>query len=253
MTDEPLALSRTKAAAVLVVGLCAWLSLSQPAAAGPLGSLFGRHPSDGRDIAAPPVARYVTEDGDVFTFDRTQSKALLKFDGSFEVWALQPQPAPRGDTIYKNDLGEPMLRATRLGGLTLFTIESPGGTAVALQGEAPPIRPPAILSPTALFQRLAQASAHASHVMQRLMEFDAPDVTPESAYLIADAAAVTAEAIAGLDRKTREGLKLTRVVFVAGHAPAAKFTDGVLQITVAPSRGVAGRPSSRRIDVVMNR
>ena len=41
MTDEPLALSRTKAAAVLAVGLCAWLSLSQPAAAGPLGSWPG--------------------------------------------------------------------------------------------------------------------------------------------------------------------------------------------------------------------
>jgi HSP20 family molecular chaperone IbpA len=83
--------------------------------------------------------------------------------------------------------------------------------------------------------------------------FDAPDVTPESAYLIADAASVTAEAIAGLDKKTRDGLKLNRVVYLPGHAPAAKFSDGVLQITVAPNRGVAGRPSSRRIDVVMRR
>ena len=69
--------------------------------------LFGQRPSDGRQFPAPPIARYVSEDGDVFTLDRTQPKALLKFDNSYEVWALQPQPAPRGDTIYKNDLGEP--------------------------------------------------------------------------------------------------------------------------------------------------
>ncbi len=85
------------------------------------------------------------------------------------------------------------------------------------------------------------------------MVFDAPDVTPESAYLVADAAGVTAEAIGTLDKRAREGLKLNRVLFLPGHAPAAKFSDGVLQIIVAPSKGVAGRPSSRRIDVVMNR
>jgi len=146
-----------------------------------------------------------------------------------------------------------MLRATRLGGLTLFTVESPGGTAVALQGEAAPIRPPAILSPAALLQHMAQASARASRAMQRLVVFDAPDVTPESAFLVADAAGVTAEAIASLDKKTREGLKLNRVVFEPGRVSSAKLNDGVLQITVAPAKGVAGRPSSRLIDVVMNR
>ena len=42
---------------------------------------------------------------------------------------LQPQPAPRGDVIYKNDLGEPVLRATRLGGVTVFTDHGPAGSA----------------------------------------------------------------------------------------------------------------------------
>nr|QQZ52104.1 DUF4908 domain-containing protein [Phenylobacterium glaciei] len=46
--------------------------------------------------------------------------------------------APRGDIIYKNDLGEPVLRATRLGGLTLFTPDRPGGTAAALAGAVRP-------------------------------------------------------------------------------------------------------------------
>jgi len=201
----------------------------------------------------PPVAIYAPDGGVAFIFDRTASPPLMRFASSPEIWVLRAEPGPRGDTIYKNDLGEPMLRATRLGGLTLFTSDSPGGMAVALQGEAAPIRPPAILSPGALLQRLAQASAHASRALQRLVVFDAPDVTPDSAYLVADAASVTAEAIAGLDKKTREALKLNRVVFEPGHSPGAKFADGVLQITVSPTKGVAGRPSSRLIEVVMDR
>src|SRR6185437_6326955 len=122
MTGEPRPFSRTSSAAVLAAALAGALALAQPALAGPVDvlrqGLF--HHREGRE-AGPPVARYITEDGDVFTLDRTQPKALLKFDSSFEVWALTPQQAPRGDTIYKNDLGEPVLRATRLGGVTVFT------------------------------------------------------------------------------------------------------------------------------------
>jgi hypothetical protein len=241
---------------LFVCGLAAAF-ISSEAKAGPLSlrDLLqgGRHRSAQVEPPDPPVAVYAPDNGVAFVFDRTASPPLLRFESSAEIWVLRPEPGPRGDTIYRNDLGEPVLRATRLGGLTLFTMDSPDGTAVALQGEAAPIRPPAVLSPGALLQRLAQASAHASHALQRLVVFDAPDVTPESAYLVADAASVTAEAIGALDKKAREALKLNRVVFVPGHAPGAKFGDGVLLITVAPTKGVAGRPSSRRIDVVMNR
>ena len=95
--------------------------------------LFGDRPAPGRQ-ASPPVARYVSEDGDGFVLDRSQPRVYMKFDDSPEIWALRPHPAPRGDVIYKNDLGEPMLRATRLGGLTLFTADRPGGSPAALTG-----------------------------------------------------------------------------------------------------------------------
>src|SRR5512143_1146081 len=161
MTGEPRASSRMSSAAVIAVVLCASFAPPAPALAGPMESLrnglLGRHSTDGRDFAAPPIARYVSEDGDVFTLDRTQSKPLLKFDNSYEVWALQAQPAPRGDTIYKNDLGEPVLRATRLGGITVFTDQRPGGSAAALEGPGTPWRL-AIMGPQALFERLYQAT-----------------------------------------------------------------------------------------------
>jgi hypothetical protein len=213
--------------------------------------LKGLQQSSRHKSADPPIAVYAPDDGDRFVFDRTASPPLLRFESSSEIWVLQPQPGPRGDTIYKNDLGEPVLRATRLGGLTLFTLERPDGSAAALEGEAPPIHPASILSANALLVHLAQDSARASHAMQRLIEFDAPDITPESAYLVADAASVAAEAILGLSKKARQTLKLNRVLFELGREPSARLKDGTLQIIVTPSEGVAGRPSSRRIAVVM--
>ena len=93
---------------------------------------------------------------------------MLKFQDSPEVWALHPAPAPRGDMIYKNDLGEPVLRATRLGGYTLFTDARPSGEAVSFAGGAPPLRLLG-LSPQALGERLLQALAGEHYYLQYLI------------------------------------------------------------------------------------
>lgn len=252
MTGEPRASSRTSSAATLAAALCLALGIVQPALAGPVESLrqslFGRHAHDGRDAAAPMISRYVSEDGDVFTFDRTGSKPLLKFDNSYEVWALQPQQAPRGDTIYKNDLGEPVLRATRLGGMTVFTDHRPDGEAAALEGPGIPLRLP-VLGPQALLDRLALAGIRASHAARRLIPFEA-EATPASSALIADAALVTSDAIVRLSKRS-DGRKICdrilKVRLAEGRKASVDLSDGVLLVTVAPPQGQAGRPSSDRI------
>ncbi|HKP78069.1 MAG TPA: DUF4908 domain-containing protein, partial [Phenylobacterium sp.] len=173
---------------------------------------------------------------------------LLKFENSGEVWVLQPQPAPRGDVIYKNELGEPVLRATRLGGVTLFTEDRPAGQAAALQGSGAPIRL-MVLGPQALFERLAQASFRASRAIHHGVLFDA-EATPGSSALIADAAVVTSVAIIRLSQRKDGRLLLSqfnRVRFREGEKAQATLKGGVLNIVVAPSRGLAGRPSSDRI------
>jgi hypothetical protein len=141
----------------LAIGAAAMLMASQPVRAAPFnlgGALFGRHAphgqpgkdrSDGPELAragpfnlgdelfgghalpwqrakAPPVGRYRDEeDGDpAFVIDHSSSIILLRFDDSTEIWMLTPQPGPGGSTLYKNDVGEIVLRVTRLGGLTLF-------------------------------------------------------------------------------------------------------------------------------------
>ncbi|HEX7943326.1 MAG TPA: DUF4908 domain-containing protein [Phenylobacterium sp.] len=198
--------------------------------------------------SSAPTACYASEDGRIFTLDRTRSTPMLKFEDSPEVWVLAPSPAPRGDVIYKNDMGEPMLRATRLGGFTLFTDDRPNGEAVSIAGGCAPLRLMP-MSPQAVFERLAQASLRASRAAHRPMLFEA-EATPDSSALIADAAVVTSLAIirlAARDDGRRFVARISRVRFSEGKKASATLKDGILRIVVSPAQGLAGRPSSDRI------
>lgn len=199
--------------------------------------------------APPPVARYTIDEGGVFVLDRSARYPLIKFDDSPEVWVLYPSRAPRGDIIYKNDMGEPMLRATKLGGMTVFTPRRPGGSAAALDGASFPLRVPP-LGPGALWTRLFQASVRCSRAAQHLIGMDAPDIGIASDGLVADAAQVTSEAMAELAARPDGKALLARVAkvgFVEGGGSNVTVHGGVVTITVAASQGLAGRPSSERI------
>ncbi|HEY3887808.1 MAG TPA: DUF4908 domain-containing protein [Caulobacteraceae bacterium] len=247
-----------------LAGGAAVLMAGQTAHAGPFNlgdELFNGHPLPWQHAKPPPVGLYRDDQDDdpPFVLDRSSSVVLLRFGDSSEIWVLTPQPAPRGDTLYKNDAGETMLRVTRLGGLTLFTVTHPSGSAAALVGDAPPLHPIAVLSSGALLQRLAQSSARASHAVQRLVLFEAQDPTPQSAALLADAAGVTAEAVISVARRPdgrRSLAKLAKVMLTSGRRASAALVNGVLQVVVAPRPGaplgdIAGRPSSRRIELAL--
>ncbi len=236
-------------AALLVAHDAAAQSFSQPRTL--QESMFGSRPQDGRDYGAtPPVARYVSEEGAAFILDRTGDAALLRFERSVEVWALKPTPGPRGDIIYKNDLDQPVLRLSRLGGVTLFTPQRPTGVPVAVAGQATSLRPP-VIGPKALLQKLAQASVRASSVAKRLIPFElGKDATPENAYLIGDAAMISAEALARLSM-VRDGRRhidrVKKIVIAPGKRAEARMKDGVVVVTIDQRKGVAGRPSSGRV------
>jgi hypothetical protein len=124
----------------LAGGVAAGFIAGGTAHAGPFNlgdELFGHRPAK-----PPPLALYRDNtDGDpAFILDRSSPVVLLRFQDSTEIWLLTPHPAPRGDIIYRNDVGEAMLRATRLGGLTLFTPDRPDGMPAAVISDAPPLR-----------------------------------------------------------------------------------------------------------------
>jgi hypothetical protein len=128
------------AAAALAVSASAW-----PCAAGPLSlrdMLFPKERSnDGRrPTATPRVARFVSEDGARFILDRSTGLTLLKFDDSSEIWVLQSSRGPRNDLIFRNDVSQPVIRVTSLGGTTLYFRARSGGAPAALMGQAAQLR-----------------------------------------------------------------------------------------------------------------
>ena len=199
--------------------------------------------------SAPPVAKYVAGDEREFVLDRSGPSALLKFEGDDEVWALRPSPGPRGDVIYRDDTGRPVVRATRLGGLTVFTNDRPGGLPAALAGQASRIRP-AAMSAVQLVRHLARQSVRASRALGRRIDFDALDVGPGEEVVYASAASVTADALAqaAQQQRARRTLdRVRRVELATGRRADADVAGDTVRITVAPELGLAGRPSSRRI------
>lgn len=237
-------------AAALVASIACGFGDPAQAARGSIREAFAAlRGDDARSSATPQVARFMIDEGGGFVLDRRDKRPLLKFDDSPEIWVLQASPGPRGDIIYKNDAGEPMLRATKLGGMTVFTPRRPAGSAAALAGASPPLRFPS-LGPIVLYQRLFQASVRASRAAQHLIGFEAPDADAGSDALIADAAIIAVEAMVTISARPDGKTLLSRVgkiAFIEGGKPAVGLQSGVLTITIAPSQGVAGRPSSRRI------
>ena len=248
-----------RAVQIVLAGLCLALARASAADAAVvvqtslLGQfIFGQGPQDDRSAPAPPVARYVSDQGQTFILDRSSPTPLLRFEDSGEVLALSPTPAARGDTIYRDDLGEPVLRITRLGGLTVFIPGRPTGAPVAFEGAAPGIRLSA-MSAGALLQRLAQASIRASRAAKHLIVFDAQEVTPGSEAVFADAAFVASQALVRLSgRHNGDSVvgRFARVLFVPGSKGSVSIGKNVLNVTVNPSQGLAGRPSSARIMAV---
>ena len=226
------------------------LGVSLPACAQPLlrNTPFG----ESRGAANPPVARYLANGGQSFILDREAiaPEALLKFDDSFEVWVLEPAPAPGFAIIYRNDAGEPVVRVTKLGGVTLYTPRQPVGVPVSIQGDAEELTLPPTIPDRVMLQRSVQASDRTSRVTQHPVTFETPAYTPATAPVFLDAIVIASDAVVSLARRkdAKSFLsKLDKVLFIAGAKPDVGFNGSVLTITLTPGRGYAGRPSSNRI------
>lgn len=246
-----LAKEATGASAAIALAMVV-LGVASPAFAGPNSwrdVIFGDGHRDDRRQPAPLVARYVSGEGDRFVLDRSGDTVLMKFEDSQEVLVLQASQAPRGDVVYRNDMGELVLRATKLGGLTLFYRARSGGTPAALDGAANSLRLQ-YLPPALLLQKLAQASLRSSRAAQHLVEFDAPDVVPGAQAVYADAAGVAAEAVVRMSKGPggRAILaKLKRVVLTNGRKSSVTMKGPEIRVVINPQEGMAGRPSSDSI------
>ncbi len=213
-----------------------------------LGRALAMHFGDRRDPVAAP-ARYEIDTGGGFILDHGDRGLLLRFDDSPEVWVLTRARGPRGDIIFTDDLGQPLLRTTKFGGVTVFTRRHPDGSAAALAGGAAHLRPTPV-SAGQLMQRLLVASVRASHAAGRPIAFNANGASAASSSVVADAALIASEAVITFSLTPGGRGVLSRVSHVdiaPGRRVATAFAGGVIDITVVPKDGLLGRPSSAMV------
>ena len=226
-----------------------------PAAPAWIDRLLGNHDGPAESAAARrKPAHFQIDEGGGFVLDHADDRLLLKFDDNPEVWVLTGARGPRGDLIYVDDSGRTLLRTNQMGGVTVFTAKHPGGAAAAADANTPALLRITAVGASALYQRLVQTSQRSGRAARRVITFAAPDADPASDGLIADAAGVAGEAIAGLAARPEGRRILTRIGKVEidhGAKSGVVQRGGVLKITVAPALGYAGRPSSARIARVL--
>ena len=195
----------------------------------------------------PPTGRYASESGENFVFDRSGARPLFRFESRNETWALRATPAPRGDIIYRNDAGDQILRVTRDGGMTLFSVRAPSGSPASLRGPAPALAPP-VLGPIALANLMVARSAQMSRALGRMIVVQLDGEADEA--LCVDALMVTTDAVLRMSASAnlRQRLaQLRSVTIIEGRNAGVTFDHGDLRVTVRPGQGLTGRPSSATI------
>lgn len=199
------------------------------------------------ETGLPTPGRYVTESGQGFILDRAASTTLLRFDRSVETWALRPSAAPRGDTLYRNDAGEMVLRVRPDGGMTLYTPRNPAGAPVSLDGPGASLELP-VLGPVQLFNLMARRSNLLTQTLGHLVVINLSGDRSEA--LTVDALIVATDTVIRMARSPAARGYLTRlrsIVIIEGERASATYSRGELRVVVDPDRGLAGRPSSARI------
>jgi hypothetical protein len=197
--------------------------------------------------------------GEGFILDETQSGApLLRFDGDDEVFQLSAKPGANGDITFRNDVGQPVLKATRLGGMILFSgTHADIGDPAAVTGQAQAFTPDH-LSPVELVVHMGKESLRVTRACNHQVVFsgDFEDPRDDIITLFAETASVATDALVQIASQadTRHSLdRLHEVYLMEGRPPSAKIDKGVLVIKLDPSKGAwGGHPSSKRIvNVVM--
>jgi len=224
----------------------------KPPPGSPLSKLFG-----GREPGGPLVARYAAGDLE-FILDRSGAQPLIQFRGSTEIVALTRSVGPRNDEIFKNDIGEQVLRLSGLGGGgTIYPPDRPQGVPVSfVQVVVTPIRLPVVPGGVELGVRAQQASRSISNALQRAVIVDIADYRPDAWSLIADAMNLAVKAIEINKERLRTDPRLShieRVLIVVGDRPGIVINYDTIQITVVPLKGPAGRPSSALIALSLMR
>ena len=179
-----------------------------------------------------------------FTFDRSASMPLIRADDDDEIMAVHQVRAAGGGEVWITDTGRMLLRQSNLGGWTYFPSDRPDGVIVEPVGQAQPLAAEPMDGEA--LERVATEMAHALAQISRkevLAELTALD--PEGNAYMADAMRMVRRGADLAPRRTVRELEVVRLGI--GEAPQVSYDGQVLDVSIPPSLGYGGRPSSALI------
>lgn len=179
-----------------------------------------------------------------FVFDRSARNALILPDDGEEIYAVERARAAGGGEVWLTDTGRVLLRRSNLGGWTFFPADRPDGVIVEPVGQAQAL----VATPVdarALEDAANDMVEHLARLSRNEIRAELTDLNPMGdAYMIDTMMMIERAA----DRAPRRSLRELQVVRMGvAEAPRAQFDGEVLDVSIAPDEGYAGRPSSASI------
>ena len=169
---------------------------------------------------------------------------LIRADDDDEIMAVHQVRAAGGGEVWITDTGRMLLRQSNLGGWTYFPSDRPDGVIVEPVGQAQPLAAEPMDGEA--LERVATEMAHALAQISRkevLAELTALD--PEGNAYMADAMRMVRRGADLAPRRTVRELEVVRLGI--GEAPQVSYDGQVLDVSITPSLGYGGRPSSALI------
>lgn len=176
-----------------------------------------------------------------FVFDRSAPNPLILPDDGEEIYAVERARAAGGGEVWLTDTGRVMLRRSNLGGWTFFPSDRPDGVIVEPVGQAQAL----VALPVnegALEDAANDMVEHLARLSRNEIRAEMTALDPMGDAFMIDTMMMIERAA---DRAPRRALRSLSVVRMGvGEAPRAQFDGEVLDVSIAPEQGYAGRPSS---------
>ncbi len=219
-------------------------------------------PSDAQPVARLPLLEvqpiprdgtYAAGDKLEFELDHQGDQVRLRFSGSDEVFYLISEAAPLGDRVLKYDTGDPALRVTGWGGVTLYTPDAKTGVPAEYSDVIGNLNPPPVAARDV--KRFAaglakEVDTHADIAVGFAADWDELSRSEPVRILACDAMrnasyALEQQATGAGRNSLSEAVHVVHIL--EGNSASAVVHRGILTVTIVPKLGPSARPSSLTI------
>ncbi|VAV99444.1 hypothetical protein MNBD_ALPHA06-400 [hydrothermal vent metagenome] len=200
------------------------------------------------------VQRFETMQGPPpFILDTTGARPLFRYERGGEVLVLTPVYTTRGDTLYKNDQGQVVLRLHRVGSATLFPRPRSQGVIAWTTGSASELGPPRV-SIRRMTRLLGQIATDLAETLDHDLSISVIGATEQNAWLYLDAAMNVRSSFRQMRRAKAPDIwrKITMIRIGPAEQPAASISDFTMNLSITPQMGFSGRPSSLQIQNILS-